>query len=1269
MEQLPVTLIMSSNGVQLITWNVNGISNKTKRCGILSHLKSLSCDLAMIQETHTSVTESAKLRQGWVGQVYSAPGNGASRGVATLISKRIQFQLIKQIFDKDGRFLILICLLQNVKCALVNIYAPNTGQNTFLSKLNILLAEFSEYPIIVGGDMNLVSNALVDRSGRPLPVDGTLSSALKELQESFALVDVWRTVNPDMRQYTFYSSAHLSYSRIDYVLFSQILVGNVIESEIHPIILSDHAPLSVRFVPNVTHNKTKQWRFNNSLLNDNDFVSMIEDRTQEFFSFNLTPDIPIQTVWEAYKATCRGWIIGHASAKKKEKIAKKQIIVNKLKEMELQHMEDPTNIQIKKAVDVIRTELKAILHEENSYALFQLRRKDYEFGDKCGKMLALRLKQQESRQTISSIYDADGKLCSDPLKINEAFTDYFSALYQSESCGSEDEMDDFLKDIELPSISAHEKVLLDTSISENEIQQAIKLLSTGKSCGEDGFSSEYFKCFQGVLIPILKMLFSDIVSKRSMPFSMRQASISLIPKPGKDHLQMGNYRPLSILNTDYKIFGKVLALRIEKVIPSLIHVDQTGFIKGRYAGNNMRRLFQVMHSAETSQQPAIAVSLDAMKAYDYLGWKYLFYVLPKYGFGPMIMNWIRALYFKPTATVKTNGIKSKLFELHRSTRQGCTVSPLIFILALEPLACAIRAQKDICGITIGNHEFKANLFADDILLTLTNPQQSIPQVLKIIDDFGKLSGYKVNYSKSESIPLNNYTFQSHLGSAPFSWKPGGMKYLGIKIQAPIDKVVELNTSEILKSMRDDTKRWSVLPMSLWARAEIIKMNLLPRLTFIISSIPLKFPTSWFKEVNKILHGFLWNYKKPRISQKKLNEPRSRGGIALPDIYQYYIAFNSRYPLQWGYNTERKIGSWDWLEEKIISEHCKELTLSKLWYNPKTRLNNPILKFSCEIVSIIQKGLSFTGYSLPSCPLWRNFLFEAGGVTLKDNQWQQHGVNQVGQVIQNGKIVAFNDLKAEFGLTDVHFLTYNRFYSIFKSLMSKGIQLGTHNDLENKLITAIKGKGTVSKIYKLLSSAKPCVNLPVKGQWEREMGLPISESQWNAALRNSTTSSKCVRYKLIQLKTIHRAYITPETLNKMDPSVSNKCWHGCGSVGTLTHMLWNCPAVKQFWQDIINKLNSVFNICITPCPIACLLGNEIDGVQARKIQHVLCLAFLVAKRTILMNWKVRKNSCFNMDQWQNEFMDTLAMEQAALSLKPTERPGGTQGPLDFIRTQI
>ncbi len=100
----------------------------------------------------------------------------------------------------------------------------------------------------------------------------------------------------------------------------------------------------------------------------------------------------------------------------------------------------------------------------------------------------------------------------------------------------------------------------------------------------------------------------------------------------------------------------------------------------------MRRLLSVMTWAGTPQHPAIAVSLDAGKAFDRTEWKYLVFASSKYDFGPVCMKWVRALYHNPVSTVKPNGIRSDPF--HQSTRQGCPASPVIFTLVLEPLACA-----------------------------------------------------------------------------------------------------------------------------------------------------------------------------------------------------------------------------------------------------------------------------------------------------------------------------------------------------------------------------------------------------------------------------------------------------------------------------------------------------------------------------------------------------------------------------------------------------
>lgn len=130
----------------------------------------------------------------------------------------------------------------------------------------------------------------------------------------------------------------------------------------------------------------------------------------------------------------------------------------------------------------------------------------------------------------------------------------------------------------------------------------------------------------------------------SLPQTMSQASISLILKKNKDPLCCGSYRTISLLNLDYKILAKLLAMRLETVLPSIISPDQTGFIKNRYAFSNVRRLFHVMYNPSNSTEPEFVISLDAEKAFDRVEWGYLFRTLGKFGLGEKMIAWISLLY-------------------------------------------------------------------------------------------------------------------------------------------------------------------------------------------------------------------------------------------------------------------------------------------------------------------------------------------------------------------------------------------------------------------------------------------------------------------------------------------------------------------------------------------------------------------------------------------------------------------------------------------------
>lgn len=187
-------------------------------------------------------------------------------------------------------------------------------------------------------------------------------------------------------------------------------------------------------------------------------------------------------------------------------------------------------------------------------------------------------------------------------------------------------------------------------------------------------------------------------------------------KSGKDPLECSSYRPLALLNSDLKIYAKAIARKLETVITSLVHQDQTGFIKGRLAADNLRRLFHIIDSTSTSNTSFGLISLDAEKAFDRLEWGYLWAVLKRFGFNDRFIHMIQIRYDNPTASVQTGHLISQQFSLERGTRQGCPLSPMLFALSLEPLAQAVRQSPSIKPIYINNTHHHISLYADDIIL-------------------------------------------------------------------------------------------------------------------------------------------------------------------------------------------------------------------------------------------------------------------------------------------------------------------------------------------------------------------------------------------------------------------------------------------------------------------------------------------------------------------------------------------------------------------------
>lgn len=212
----------------------------------------------------------------------------------------------------------------------------------------------------------------------------------------------------------------------------------------------------------------------------------------------------------------------------------------------------------------------------------------------------------------------------------------------------------------------------------------------------------------------------------------RQAPKSVIPKPGNDKTECSSYRPISVLNFDYRLFASIMAKTMKDIVPDLIDTDQTGFVKHRHNQDNVQRAVHLINQMKNNDKESIVISLDAEKAFDSVRWEYLYLVLKHFGFNEQVIGCLNSLYHSPNARIKINGTLSNTVNLERGCRQGRPLSLKLFALFIEPLAQAIREEKDITGILIETTEHKICLYADDILMTLNDPKISVPKLIWLL---------------------------------------------------------------------------------------------------------------------------------------------------------------------------------------------------------------------------------------------------------------------------------------------------------------------------------------------------------------------------------------------------------------------------------------------------------------------------------------------------------------------------------------------------------
>uniref|UniRef100_A0A8C5PP48 Reverse transcriptase domain-containing protein n=1 Tax=Leptobrachium leishanense TaxID=445787 RepID=A0A8C5PP48_9ANUR len=715
-------------------------------------------------------------------------------------------------------------------------------------------------------------------------------------------------------------------------------------------------------------------------------------------------------------------------------------------------------------------------------------------------------------------------------------------------------------------------------------------------------------------------LFNHLFDSGTAPPELLKASIVTIPKPGKDPTLCSNYRPISLLNVDIKIYAKILANRVAPLLPKLVADDQVGFIQGRQGTDNTVRLLNIIDGVGRDTTPCLLLSLDAEKAFDRLSWLFLRHVLLKFNFPLPFIEAVFTLYSSPTAQVLNAGFLSDTITITNGTRQGCPLSPLLYALALEPLAQAIRADSEITGVHIGPTESRISLFADDILLTLTDPVKSIPQLHHLLNQYGKVSYHQINVAKTQALGTHlSPTDLTYLRTTyKYDWRAVYLTYLGIKISFSRPTLYRLNYGAMLSTIKELCWRWARFEFSWLGRIAVIKMSILPKLLYLFRALPVSPHPTFVKTLQTAINQFVWRRRRPRVGFRVLSTSVVQGGLGLPNLLLYHKAalmalLSSALAVspvpQWTLPIFQAISPFKladiiWLPKHIRPRLHDLLPLITLLIRTWDAMRGQLCHYHPLHLATPITALT---HKIPN--------FDA-------RHWTAHGLSRLVDFYSPRGFMPYAALSERYNIARPLQFSYLQ----VKTLLAKYDMTGSDrltrpalSPFETYCVSPYTPARLLSLCYKLMTTSDPVQKCRFQVMWERDLNTTISPEQWAESFRGDRGKFKSASLHEARKKLLYRWYLTPDKLSHFSTSGNSTCWRCSATRGSFVHMWWQCPPLQIFWQDIVVFLNKFLGTALSPDPQILLLQIFPKGMsttQRKLVAHILTSAYTL----IASHWR-------------------------------------------------